>query len=193
MKYPIEITGKVLAIAPQLYVRDADGVLILYVKQKLLAFKEKVNLFRDEKQTDLALSIKADRVIDFSANYSIYNAQGQAVGALRRKGMRSIWRASYEITQGNEVVATITELKPWVKVIDSILGQLPIIGVIISMMINPSYILKNAKDHEVYRIEKRVSFLERKFTIHREGRPEGLETLFIPAILMMVLLEDNRG
>ncbi len=197
MKYPLHITGKVFDISPQMYVRDDDGVLILYVRQKLLAFKERVNVFRDEKQTDLALTIKADRVLDFSAAYAIADAQGNKIGTLQRKGMRSIWRASYEITQGtdarNELLATITEVNPWVKLVDSILGEIPIIGTIISMLLNPTYILKNAQGHEIYRIEKRVSFLERKFSIYREGRAEGLETLFIPAILMLVLLEGNRG
>jgi uncharacterized protein YxjI len=193
MKYPLEITGKVLAVAPQFYVRDADGQLILYIRQKLFAFKEKISLFRDEKQTDLALSIQADRIIDFSANYSITDTQGVKLGSIRRQGMRSIWRASYEVTKDQQVIATLTEIDPWKKVIDNLLGEIPIIGTIISMLVNPSFMLKSADGQNLYRITKEVSFLERKFKIHREGQVEGLETLYVPCVLMMILLEGNRG
>jgi uncharacterized protein YxjI len=193
MKYPLEITGKILAIAPQLYVRDADGQLILYVKQKLLAFREKVELFRDEGQTKLAVTVRADRILDFSANYAIVDANGQVLGNLRRQGMRSIWRASYEVTSNGAVIGTISETNPWKKVIDSLLGQIPLLGVIISMLINPSYTFRDTNDAPVYRIDKRVSFLERKFTIYEQGNAQGRETLLIPAVLMMILLEDDRG
>ncbi len=197
MKYPIQITGKVLAFAPQFFVRDADGTLIFYVRQKLFKLKEKVNLYRNEEQTDLALAITADRILDFNACYDIKVPMGSLLGTLERKGAKSIWRASYEISRGtdqrNELLATITEVNPWAKVLDSILGEIPIIGTLFSMLLNPAYALKNAKGFEVYRIEKRPSFFERKFVIEREGRPEGEEQLFIASILMMILLEGHRG
>ena len=51
MNYPIKLSFKLLAIASQIYVRDANGQLIGYVKQKLLKLKEDINVFADEQQT----------------------------------------------------------------------------------------------------------------------------------------------
>jgi hypothetical protein len=108
-----------------------------------------------------------------------------------------LWRATYDIYQGtdqrNELLATITEENPWIKVLDTVTEVLPVLGPIVSLIANPTYLLKNAKGFNVYRIEKNVSFLERKFSIHREGRAEGHEQLFIAAILMMIVLEKTRG
>jgi uncharacterized protein YxjI len=193
MNYPLQITGKLIAIATQLYVREANGNLVYYVKQKLLAFRESVDVFRDEGQRDLALTIRADRLLDFSANYKISDANGVVQGNLRRQGMRSLWRASYEITQEGRSIATISETNPWKKVLDELLGSIPVLGVILSMIINPSYTLKDLAGKPVFRIDKRVSFFERKFTIYSEGDAQGRDQLYVTAILMMVLLEDNRG
>jgi uncharacterized protein YxjI len=197
LKYPLQISGKLIAIAPQFSLKDRDGQLILYVKQKILTLREKISLYRDERQTDLALTVMADRIIDFNACFDIKVPMGPLLGTLERRGASSLWRATYEIYQGteqrNELLATITEENPWVKVLDTVTELLPVLGPIISLIANPTYLLKNAKGFKVYRIEKNLSFFERRFSIHREGRPEGHEQLFIAAILVMILLEQQRG
>ena len=48
MNYPIELSFKLLAIASQIYIRDANGQLTGYVKQKLFKLKEDINIFADE-------------------------------------------------------------------------------------------------------------------------------------------------
>lgn len=197
MKYPIQITGKILTFAPQYVVRDAAGVLMYSLRQKRLALQEDVKIYRDKSQSDLAIHMTADRIIDFNACYHIKIPMGLLLGTLERKGTKSLWQASYEISRGtdqrNELLATITEVNPWAKVFDSILGAIPIIGDLICLLLNPAYVLKNAKGFEVYRIEKRPAFFERKFVIERKGQPEGEEQTYIAAILMMILLEWQRG
>ena len=66
MNYPLKLSFKLLAIASQIYIRDANGQLLGYVKQKLLKLKEDINVFADEQQTQHLYNIKADRVLDFS-------------------------------------------------------------------------------------------------------------------------------
>ena len=44
MNYPLNLSFKLLALASQIYVRDANGNLIGYVKQKLLKLKEDINV-----------------------------------------------------------------------------------------------------------------------------------------------------
>ena len=68
---------------------DATGAPILYVRQKALAFKESVTVYRDESQQTALYTIAADRVIDFNAVYRIRDGLGREVGALARRGRRS--------------------------------------------------------------------------------------------------------
>ena len=85
MKFPIEIVGRVLVLTPQLRVLDADGTLRLYVKQKMFRLREKVEVYLDEDKKQLAYTLKADRILDFSVNYTVTNNQDQVIGAIGRK------------------------------------------------------------------------------------------------------------
>ena len=51
MQYPLKLSFKIAALAPQLFVRDAAGTELLYVKQKLMSLKDKVTVFSDSGQT----------------------------------------------------------------------------------------------------------------------------------------------
>ena len=51
MNYPLDLTFKVLALTGQIYVRDASGSLVAFVKQKFLKLKEDINIFADEQQS----------------------------------------------------------------------------------------------------------------------------------------------
>ena len=76
MHYPLTVSFKILALAPQVAVRDVEGQLLFYVKQKLLKLKEAVTVFSDDGQTQPLFYINADRVLDISARYHISDAQG---------------------------------------------------------------------------------------------------------------------
>ncbi len=195
MKFPLEITSKLLSIRTRLYVRDDDRKLMFYVRQKFLAVRENVQVYFDEDQRQLAFNIRSKQILDFNANYEITRASGERVGVLRRQGARSIWRASYEISDGNIVVATITEDNPWAKLIDSIIGEIPIIGMIIQLLLNPRYTVKDTEGNEWFRVIKRASVFERKFRIENLSGDISAQkaSLAVPAILMMILLEGSRG
>lgn len=90
MKFPLSLSFKIMALAPQISAVDADGNLQFYVRQQLMKFKEAVDVFADTNQSQLLYTIKADRVIDWSATYTIADAGGRRLGAIARKGMRSL-------------------------------------------------------------------------------------------------------
>src|ERR1700760_1076107 len=82
-----------------------DGRLIAYSKQKAFRLKEDIRVFADEAMTREVLSIQADRIIDFSAAYQVFDsATGEHYGTLRRKGWSSIFRDSWEILDGQGVL-----------------------------------------------------------------------------------------
>ena len=165
MNYPVDLTFKILALASQIYIRDANGALLGYVKQKLFKLKEDINIFSDENQTQLLFNIKADRVIDFSARYNFTSSSGQFLGSIKRHGRRSIWKANYEIAdQDQNPVLQINEVNAWVKVANALVGELPIIGIFTGYFLNPAYIgSETGTGNPVLRIQKQAAFMESKF------------------------------
>lgn len=195
MKYPIELSFKLLAIASQIYIRDASGQLTGYVKQKLFKLKEDINIFADESQTRHLFNIKADRMLDFSANYGFTDASGRVLGSIKRKGMRSIWKANYDIFDavGNPVMK-INEENGWVKVVDSLVGELPLVGMFTGYFFNPSYIVSRTDGTQVARLQKQPAFFEGKFQLSEIGpMNEEEEVRVLLSVLTMTLLERSRG
>jgi len=195
VNYPLDLSFKLMALANQISVTDARGNLIFYVKQKMFKLKEAVTVFGDKEQTQPLFKINADRMLDFSARYQISDVNGTALGAVKRQGMKSLWKARYDIFDGAETsVLTISEENPWVKVIDALVGEVPVVGMFTGFVFNPSYVVKKADETIVMRFKKQPSMFESKF------RLESLiplaaeeEQRAVLSILMMVLLERRRG
>ena len=195
MSYPLTLRFKILAVARQLSVRDSDQRLLMYVKQKAFKLKEAITVYADEEQTKPLYRIAADRVIDFSATYDITDAAGVYVGALRQKGMKSLWRSTYEIVRGDEVVFTVREENPWAKVGNSLFEGIPLIGALSGYVFHPSYLISADGRGAVLRARKEAAFLESMFLVQRleTPLPPEDERLLLIGMVTTVLLERRRG
>ncbi len=197
MNYPLNFSFKIVALAPQIRVTDASGAQILYVKQKLLKLKEHVEVFTDDSRAQKLCDIRADRVIDWSAAYLFSDPAGNAFGGVRRKGMRSLWRAHYEIFAGDakeDAQFTIREEKAFVKVMDGIFGDIPVVGMLSGYVFHPSYLITRGDGTPVLRVRKRPAMWEGKYDIELLGELDQSEQVrTLVAVLMMLLLERRRG
>ena len=195
MNYPLQMSFRILALAPQILVKDATGATVCYVRQKMFRLKENVGVFRDESQKTLLCEIRADRIIDWSASYHFFDSAGATFGAVRRKGVRSLWKAHYELLDENDHhYATISELNPLAKVFDSMLGEVPLLGLLTGYMFQPEYGLRGANGQMLMKMTKRRAFLEGKFIIEKVGECDEIDELrSLMAFLMMALLERARG
>ncbi len=194
MNYPLNLSFKIMALAPQIAVTDASGTLVMYVKQKLFKLKESVSVFADREQTELLCKIGADRVIDFSARYNFSDPNGTALGSVKRAGMRSLFKAHYDIFDGDEVVMSLNEENPWTKLFDGVFSEIPLVGMFSGYVFHPSYLVTDADGAPVMRLKKLPAFLEGKFQIDKLAELDELdETRVLLAMLMMLLLERQRG
>lgn len=194
MQYPLNLSFKIVALAPQLSVTDANGTLLFYVKQKLFKLKEAVTVFADAEQTRPVYTINADRVIDFSARYNIASIDGQRLGSIKRQGMRSIWKAHYDILDGETPVLTIKEANPWIKVLDALLGEVPVVGMFTGYLLHPAFLVSRPDGTLLLRAEKQPAFFEGKFKIEKHAElQEREEMLALLGLKMMLLLERSRG
>ncbi|MNS69933.1 hypothetical protein D3C72_1032640 [compost metagenome] len=195
MQFPLTLRFKFFSLTSEIYVTEPNGNVVWYVKQKLLKLKEDITIFGDEQQRESRYTIKADRVIDFSAKYHFKDAHGRELGAVKRRGMRSFWKAHYDIFDAHDnQVMSLTEENPWVKVLDGLVGEIPVIGFLVGYMLNPTYLVSQTDGTPVIRLKKTPSFLERRFEIEKLGNaPEATLERALLGSLMMVLLERSRG
>lgn len=192
--YPLTFSFKIVALAPQFSITDANGRLIAYVKQKLFKLKEAVTVFADEQQKQPLYTINADRIIDFSARYNFATTQGVALGSVKRHGMRSLWKTHYEIMDGDAVVMEINEENPWIKVIDAFFTEIPILGMFSGYVFHPVYLVTRQDGTLVMRLEKQPAFFEGKFLVEKKGQlSEVEEQRILLSLIMMLLLERTRG
>ena len=194
MNFPLELNFKKVALNPQVKVTDAAGRVVLYTKQKAFKLKEAVTVFADVEQTRPLYTINADRVLDFNAKFNIADASGRPLGAVARRGRKSLWRAESEVLDGGGPPMTIREENGWVKVGDALFNEIPILGIFSGYVFNPSYLLTDASGAPLMRLSKQPAFMEGKFRIEKlADMSETDETRAVLSFLMMVLLERRRG
>jgi hypothetical protein len=195
LNYPINLSFKLLALASQIRITDANGRMIGYVKQKLFKLKEDIRVYTDDSQTNQIFSIRADRILDFSAKYNFTDSAGNPLGSVRRRGMRSIWKAHYEIYDEREqLVMEIHEENAWIKVIDSLIGEVPVLGMFSGYFFNPAYLISRTNGAVVARLQKQPAFFEGKFQLTRQGEMSPAEeTRVLLSVMTMTLLERQRG
>ena len=192
MNFPLDFTFKMVAFAPQFSITDSSGAELCYVRQKIFKLRENIQVFKDSSQQNLLSQIQADRIIDFSAAYSFIDPEGMTYGSVKRKGLRSLWSTRYEVQDNGQDSYTIQEDNPWVKVLDSLLGEIPILGIFTGYLFNPKYNVVNKQGQTCYVLSKRPSFFGRRFTLEQRQATND-ELLIVMSLIMMILLERRRG
>ena len=88
----------------------------------------------------------------------------------------------------------IHEENAWVKVLDAVIGGLPIVGMFSGYMFNPAYLVERMDGTVVMRLAKQPAFFEGKFQVNTLANlAESEESIVLLAVLTMTLLERARG
>ena len=194
MNYPLDLRFKIVTIGTRIRVTDATGRQVAYARKKKFKLKENVRVYEDEGQSRLLFRMKADRMIDFSARYAISGPDGHPIGAVGRQGMKSLWSSSYVLADASsEQAGSIHEEDAWVKVLDGLMESVPFGDALGGMFFNPAYLV-NLRGRDALRIKKQRSILESSFRIEKLAEfSTDEEDLMLAGIIMMVLLERDRG
>lgn len=196
LNYPLDFKFKISTLSSDFNITDKNGNYVAYVRQKMFKLKEDVIVFNDESKSKELFRIQANKWIDFNASYAIKSVEtGKNYGRLARKGMKSLWKAKYDILDENDLSKySITEDNGWIKVFDSMVGEIPVIGMFTGYFLNPSYSVKDENGQVIFRLKKMPSLIGRRFQLDRlVDVPDEEESLIILSYLMMVLLERSRG
>ena len=89
---------------------------------------------------------------------------------------------------------TIREENAWVKVLDGLVGQIPLINLFTGLFLNPAYIVINGNNETVVRLAKEKSLVGRRFKVSELKKLNGNDDdIIILGLMMMVLLERRKG
>lgn len=196
LNYPLDFKFKISTLASDFNITDKNGNYVAYVRQKMFKLKEDVIVFNDESKSKELFRIQANKWIDFNASYSLNDLiDKKNYGRLARKGMRSIWKASYNILDAQDQPKfTIKEDSAWVRFFDGMVGEIPIIGMFTGYFLNPSYTIEGVDGKQYFKLKKMPSFFGRRFQLDRLiDIDDEDESLVVLSLLMMVLLERARG
>ena len=177
---------KFWALAGQCFVYNSRGELACYVKQKMFKLREDITVYSDEAMTEPVLGIKARQIIDFAAAYDIvYLPTGEKVGAVKRKGFKSIIRDEWLLMDNEDgVIATLGEASGW--------------GAFASRMINlipQKYVIRMEAGGEVVaRFNQKFSFFTHNFDVEFLSSGQHLDRrLGIGALVLLLLIEGREG
>ena len=195
LKFPLDLTFKINTFSNDFITKDANGMTVAYVRQKMLKLIEEVHVFSDESRSEQIYTIKANKWLDFSASYAFTDRNGKDIGRVARKGWASLWKANYDIFDDLQMkVLHVREENPWAKVFDSMLGEVPILGLLTGYFFHPSYCVARPDETKIVRLRKVKSLFGRKFAIEKLAEFEkGEEERILLGLMMMILLERRRG
>jgi len=193
--FPVTFEFKTSSLANDFTATDSSGKAIAYVRQKMFKLKEDISVYDNETKSKINYKIKADKWLDFSTAYSFSNDKNIEFGKVVRKGWKSIWNVHYQIIdQHQKQQYIINEENPWVKVLDSLLGEIPILNFFTGYLFNPTYLVKDMHGKTIVKLKKLKSFLGKNFEVSKVGELESdHDDRVMLALMMFVLLERRRG
>ena len=98
------VRKKILTLAgAKFHIYDPQGNLVFFSKLKAFKLKEDIRLFTGEDMQTELLSIQARNIIDIAATYDVIDPEsGEKIGALRRKGLKSIFKDEWIVLDTND-------------------------------------------------------------------------------------------
>ena len=194
MDYPLKLSFKIWTFVPQFTISDVNDNPVYYVRQKLFKLREKISVFMTNRRENQLYTINADRIIDFSAKYNFTDMQQNYLGSVKRKGLKSLWRAHYIMIDGDREVGAIREESVFIRFMDRLFGSIPIIGLCAGYLFHPTYVVTRTDGTEIMRMRKMPAFFEGKFLIEKFGElSDQEEKRILLSLMMTVLLERARG
>ena len=200
--YPLNLRFKLIALTPRIIVTDNKGREVLFVSQKVFNLREDIRIYDNQQREREVFQIHAEQILDFNTRYNFFRSETQEhIGSIKAKGWRSIWSATYLVDDPQQdQMMFIKEDNPWVKIADSIVGDMPVIGMLSGFILHPSYTAyrsDNLQDQSqpVMQITKKPAFFENAFSIDLldPDMKGGEEVSALLSFMLMVQFMRRRG
>lgn len=172
------------------HVYDPNGQVVGYSKMKAFKLKEDIRLYAGEDMARELIVIQARQVIDWGASYDVVdpNRQGEKVGALRRKGFKSMFKDEWVILDANDQeVGLIQE--------ESTLKALVRRFVDAASLLMPQKYLVTVRGAPVATFKQNFNPFVYKLNVDLSPDAQGLldRRLALAAALLMAAVEGKQG
>lgn len=165
------------------HVYDEAGNVVFYSKQKAFKLREDFRIYSDESQTQELLTIKTPQILDIGATYNVQDVTtGEDVGALRRKGLKSIVKDEWVIlSKEGQEIGMVTEAS--------------LVAALLSRFINliPQTYTVSADDREIAGIKQHFNPFVLKYTMTIvDEKPSIDPRLLIAAGILLAGIERRQ-
>lgn len=193
LKFPLDIKFHIATFSNDFSVTDANNQPLFYVREKMLSWRDVIKVYRDSSKKEELYHLRSNKLIDFQQTFTITDANGNIVGKARRKTLKSFWTATFHIYDANDNhLYTIKERSGFVRMMDGIVGEIPVISFFSGYIFNPKYVLTNLNGTEFMEVSKEPSFFGRKFKLN-QFQTSNNDSLLILSFMMMLISDRNRG
>lgn len=87
----------------QFYFQDSGGNTLAFLHKKVFTWKDEIRVFTDDSLSMELLSIKARKIIDWGSAFDVTDSiNHQRVGALKRRGFKSLLRSEWTIVDATD-------------------------------------------------------------------------------------------
>jgi hypothetical protein len=166
-----------------------DGRLLAYSKQKAFRLKEDIRVYADEAMTEELVHIQADRIIDFSAAYQVYDSHsGEHYGTLRRKGWTSIFRDAWEILDAQGTIrGRVIEDSGWMAMLRRTID--------FASWVFPQKFRLEVGDDIVGTMKQNHNFFAPKYSVDLTHDTDGLlpRPLAVAAVILLLAIEGRQA
>jgi len=194
-QYPLNFLFKITTISNDFTATDVSGKTIFFVREKLFNLRDHISVYRDESKKEILYDLVSNKIIDFQQTFTITNTQKQVIGKIRKKTVRSVIKATYNLldAEGNHVY-TIKERKPSLRFLNFIFDEiLPGGDVLSGYILNPKYVVTDLDGKELMEMRKNRSFWERKFEVKKLSNESFNEEQVVLSLILMVIQQRDRG
>ena len=194
IQFPLDFKFHIATISNDFSVTDANNQSVFYVREKIFSWRDVIRVYRNKSKNEELYTLRSNKLIDFQQTFTIKNDKGEIVGKARRKTFKSFWTATFYIYDVDDKhLFTIKERSGFVRLVDGMLGEIPILGFFTGYVFNPKYVLSDLNGTELMEISKEPSFFGRKFKLHNyKAKPDQYE-LFILSYMMLLISDRDRG
>ncbi|MFZ2492585.1 MAG: hypothetical protein WA208_13990 [Thermoanaerobaculia bacterium] len=163
-----------------------DGTKVLWGRKKGFKLKEDIRIYADEEMTREILSIQARQLIDFSGTYDVVDARDQRkIGALRRKGLRSIFRDEWHLLGPDDVqIGTMQEDSAGMALLRRFLSNL--IPQAFNVMIGSSTVAEIRQQFNPFRFRLGIDFT-------RDPQRQLDRRLGVAAAVLLSMIEGRQS
>lgn len=193
LKFPLDIKFHIATFSNDFSVTDANNQSVFYVREKILSWRDVIKVYRDSSKKEELYQLRSNKVIDFQQTFTITDANGNIVGKAKRKTLKSFWTATFHIYDANDNhIFTIKERSGFTRMMDGMVGEIPVVGFFSGYLFNPKYALSNLQGTELMEVSKEPSFFGRKLKLNQYQQTED-DALFVLSFMLMLITDRNRG